>query len=69
MFDNHYDCPRCCTTWTDTWSSQCDDDCPQCGLRHISPSFSDDVRDNDVDFEGGDVGLAAEPPALPHAAN
>ncbi len=23
--------------WTDLWSAQCDDDCPYCGARHMSP--------------------------------
>jgi hypothetical protein len=23
--------------WADVWSAQCDDDCPHCGARHMSP--------------------------------
>ena len=42
MFTNYYDCPRCHFTWNDTWSCACDDDCPDCSLRHISPYDSDE---------------------------
>ena len=40
MFLNHYECPRCEGAWSDVWSCQADDDCPHCGLRHISPENS-----------------------------
>lgn len=43
MFRNHYTCPRCGRQWTDDWECQCDDDCPTCGCRHISPERSEDV--------------------------
>ncbi len=42
-FTNYYRCPSCANEWTDEWSAQCDDDCPSCGKRHISPYFSEDV--------------------------
>jgi len=42
-FINYYRCPRCGQTWCDEWSAQCDDDCPHCGERHISPHKSDDA--------------------------
>lgn len=42
-FLNHYDCPRCGGTWSDAWDSMCDDDCPHCGKRHISPTESEDL--------------------------
>ena len=42
-FRNHYTCPECQHTWTDVWDSMCDDDCPNCGRRHISPMDSDDL--------------------------
>jgi hypothetical protein len=44
-FRNHYRCPSCQRTWTDEWSAICDDDCPQCGTRHISPEASDDLTE------------------------
>jgi len=42
-FLNHYECDRCGRDWTDEWSCMCDDDCPHCGARHMSPSESDDL--------------------------
>lgn len=42
-FRNHYLCPDCGHSWTDDWDSTCDDDCPNCGTRHISPHKSDDL--------------------------
>ncbi len=48
MFLNHYECPRCDGAWSDSWFCQVDDDCPHCGLRHVSPENSlecDDAAD------------------------
>jgi hypothetical protein len=42
-FLNYYLCERCDSTWGDEWSCMCDDDCPQCGARHMSPFKSDDL--------------------------
>lgn len=42
-FRNHYKCPRCAHEWADDWDSTCDDDCPNCGMRHISPHESEDI--------------------------
>ena len=42
-FRNHYKCPECSTTWADEWDAACDDDCPECGQRHITPYKSDDI--------------------------
>lgn len=44
-FLNYYTCDRCKCTWTDEWSCTCDDDCPRCGARHMSPDQSDDLTD------------------------
>lgn len=44
-FLNHYECPRCSCTWDDAWSCTCDDDCPECGMRHISPYDSTDLSE------------------------
>jgi hypothetical protein len=30
-WENHYYCPGCDLRWTDTWTAQCDDECPGCG--------------------------------------
>lgn len=44
-FLNHYHCDRCGYGWIDEWSCMCDDDCPHCGARHMSPSDSDDLTE------------------------
>ena len=49
MFLNHYECPQCEHDWEDRWSAMCDDDCPNCGKRHISPYQSDDLDDEEED--------------------
>ena len=46
-FANYYICPRCGLHWTDIWEATCDDDCPKCGCRHVSPYSSDDVDEFD----------------------
>ena len=40
---NFYKCPKCGTEWEDEWDCQCDDDCPECGNRHISPHHSEEI--------------------------
>lgn len=30
-FDKEHHCEACNHTWTDTWNSLCDDECPECG--------------------------------------
>ena len=50
-FINSYECPECECTWEDEWDCQVDDDCPQCGKRHISPYHSEDLRDEDRQIE------------------
>lgn len=40
---NSYRCPRCGATWDDDWSAECDDDCPKCGMRHITPIESIEI--------------------------
>ena len=44
-FCNYYKCARCERKWTDEWSCMCDDDCPHCGARHMSPYDSDDLTE------------------------
>ena len=48
---NHYRCPDCRHQWADGWDCQVDDDCPECGLRHISPYYSDDGSGSEEDRE------------------
>ncbi len=51
-YRNHYECARCGSEWTDEWSCQCDDDCPHCGARHMSPVESDDLTETSVEVDG-----------------
>jgi DNA-directed RNA polymerase subunit RPC12/RpoP len=46
-FRNHHKCARCDRTWTDEWSATCDDDCPHCGARRMSPFKSDELEESD----------------------
>ena len=56
LFRNFYRCDRCGHEWTDVWSATCDDDCPACGARHLSPYKSEDER---TDGRDQNIGGAA----------
>lgn len=43
-FQNYYRCPECMEEWSDVWTATCDDDCPKCGTRHISPYDSEELK-------------------------
>lgn len=43
VFRNEYVCPGCDTQWAGDWSATCNDDCPVCGRRDVSPVASNDV--------------------------
>ena len=45
LFRNFYRCAECGCEWTDRWSAQCDDDCPWCDARHMSPYKSEDTEE------------------------
>jgi DNA-directed RNA polymerase subunit RPC12/RpoP len=51
-FLNHYVCEDCEEKWSDEWSATCDDDCPHCGSRHMSPYKSIDLTDIVEEYEG-----------------
>ncbi len=38
---NKYVCPDCGAEWEDVWSCGCDDKCPECEARNISPASSE----------------------------
>ena len=40
-FLNLYKCDRCRHRWTDEWSCMCDDECPHCGARDMTPYKSE----------------------------
>jgi DNA-directed RNA polymerase subunit RPC12/RpoP len=56
-FQNHYRCARCRREWSDEWSCMCDDDCPYCGARHMSPHDSDDLTEIVGERDGRFVAL------------
>ena len=43
-FINFYHCPECEHEWDDRWMATCDDACPQCGMRNVSPYNSIDAE-------------------------
>ena len=47
LFRNYYHCAGCGHHWSDVWPAQCEDDCLECGARHVSPYKSDDVAEID----------------------
>lgn len=54
-FLNYYRCARCHRGWTDEWSCMCDDECPHCGARHMSPYDSNDLTEVVEEVEGAFV--------------
>ena len=44
-FLNVYRCEQCEKVWTDEWSCTCDDECPHCGARDMSPFRSEDLSE------------------------
>ena len=65
-FLNHYTCDRCGEGWTDEWSCMCDDDCPECGARHMSPCDSDDLT-HVIEQRGDNFVVLRSPDAAEHS--
>jgi hypothetical protein len=42
-FLNLYKCERCRRRWADEWSCMCDDTCPHCGARDMTPYESEEL--------------------------
>src|SRR5216683_2590309 len=42
-FLNFYKCDRCKRRWTDEWSCMCDDECPHCVRRDMTPYNSEEL--------------------------
>jgi len=64
-FRNHYECDECGAKWTDEWSCMCDDDCRQCGARHMSPHNSDDLTEI-IEERGSDFVVLRSPNTAEH---
>jgi hypothetical protein len=67
-YRNHYTCARCDRDWTDEWSCMCDDDCPHCGARHMSPTDSDDLTEV-ISTENGKFVVLRSPETAGHYAD
>lgn len=67
-FRNHYICERCDSMWTDEWSCMCDDDCPHCSARHMSPLKSDDLT-KVIERNGRDYIVLWSPETAEHDPN
>jgi hypothetical protein len=42
-FLNLYKCEGCKRRWADEWSCMCDDTCPHCGARDMTPHESEEL--------------------------
>jgi predicted nucleic acid-binding Zn-ribbon protein len=60
-FLNFYRCARCRKVWTDEWSCMCDDECPYCGFRDMTPFKSEDLTE--IIEQDGDEFVAIRSPA------
>ncbi len=64
-FLNLYKCAKCRRRWTGEWSCMCDDDCPHCGARHMSPYQSEDLTVV-VEQEGSEFVVLESPETAEH---
>jgi hypothetical protein len=64
-FLNLYRCAECKRIWTDEWSCMCDDDCPHCGARHMSPFDSESLTQL-IAQEGNDFVAIYSPATAGH---
>jgi hypothetical protein len=67
-FLNFYRCDRCKRVWTDEWSCTCDDECPHCGRRDMSPFDSENLTEF-VLQEGNQFVVLRSPETAEHDAN
>jgi len=60
-FQNQYTCYKCKHEWTDEYDACPDDDCPECGARHVSPHTSITLKPAELPAADADkLTLAAE---------
>lgn len=65
---NYYRCARCGYEWPDEWSCTCEDDCPSCGARHMTPYESDDLT-TIIEPDGGEFVVLWSPESAEHEAD
>lgn len=64
-YRNYYRCARCDYEWPDEWSCMCEDDCPQCGARHMTPYESEDLTEV-IEAEGNEFVALRSPESAEH---
>ena len=64
-FLNFYRCDRCRRRWTDEWSCMCDDECPHCGARDMSPFDSENLTEL-VEQDGNEFVAIRSPNSAEH---
>jgi Dam-replacing family len=67
-YRNFYECARCGLKWQDEWSCMCDDDCPHCDARHMSPYDSRDLTEV-IAKDAGDFVVLWSPETAEHDAS
>jgi LmbE family N-acetylglucosaminyl deacetylase len=67
-YRNFYECAHCGAEWEDEWSCMCDDDCPDCGARHMSPYDADELTEI-ISEEAGQFVVLWSPETAGHDAD
>lgn len=67
-YRNYYECDRCGCEWQDEWSCMCDDDCSECGARHMSPHDADDLTEV-ISERSGEFVVLRSPQTAGHCPN
>jgi hypothetical protein len=67
-YRNQYRCARCDHEWEDEWSCMCDDDCPSCDARHMSPHDSDELTEI-IESDGNEFVVLWSPETAEHSAD
>jgi hypothetical protein len=67
-FRYYYRCEKCHAEWEEEWSSMCEDDCPSCEERHMTPYESDDLTQI-IEERGGQFIVYRSPASAEHYPN
>lgn len=68
-YQNFYQCPACGHSWQDYWDSGCDDECPACGQRDVSPYRSVAVNEKGERINPGCAEIPLNYQGLPKISN
>jgi hypothetical protein len=64
-FLNLYKCDRCRRRWADEWSCMCDDTCPRCASRDMTPYENEDLTTL-IEQEGTEFVVLCSPETAEH---